>query len=102
MRKMFVFLVLMVTVWETCNGANCNNLNVMDLLSCRSAVTLTKPTNPSPECCKTIKGLSADNIQCVCGFIKVNNGTWVRSFGVDPDRVMHLSALCNISGSVHC
>uniref|UniRef100_A0A803MFW4 Bifunctional inhibitor/plant lipid transfer protein/seed storage helical domain-containing protein n=1 Tax=Chenopodium quinoa TaxID=63459 RepID=A0A803MFW4_CHEQI len=102
MRKVLVFLVVTVTIWRACNAENCTKLNVQELMSCKPAVALKNPTNPSPACCKTVKSQNGEDIKCLCGFIKVYNGTWLRSFGIDPDRCVQLGPLCNISKPVNC
>lgn len=93
MRKVVVFIVMMVAVWGACNGA-CN-LNVQDLMVCKPAVALSNPTNPSPGCCNMVRSLSGNDIQCLCNY-KANQAYLLRSFGVDPDRCTQLPALCNL------
>lgn len=91
--KVAVFLVMMVAIWGACHGA-CN-LNVQDLMTCKSAVSTSNPTDPSPGCCNMVKSLSAEDIQCLCDY-KTNKAYLLRSFGVDPERCTELPALCNL------
>ncbi|KNA05451.1 hypothetical protein SOVF_190250 [Spinacia oleracea] len=85
---------MMVTICVTCN-ADCK-LNVSDLMTCKAAVSLSNPTSPSAACCAIIKGLNADDIQCLCTY-KTNQGGMLRAFGVDPNRCTELPASCGLS-----
>ncbi|XP_021762705.1 putative lipid-transfer protein DIR1 [Chenopodium quinoa] len=94
MRKAVLFLAMMVAISGACNGA-CN-LNVQDLMTCKPAVATSNPTSPSPACCNMVKGLNADDIQCLCNY-KNNQPSLLRAFGVDPNRCTQLPAMCNLS-----
>ncbi|KAL2935736.1 putative lipid-transfer protein DIR1 [Bienertia sinuspersici] len=99
MSKVVVFVVIMVAVWEGCNGA-CN-LNVQELMTCKDAVALSYPANPTPGCCNMISSLSNDDINCLCDY-KTNKPFLLRSFGVDPDRCTQLPKMCGLSVPVNC
>ncbi|KAL2935742.1 putative lipid-transfer protein DIR1 [Bienertia sinuspersici] len=97
---MFVIL-LTVTALRGCNG-DCNNLNVSQLLPCQPAASVRKPTNPSPACCNVINSFNANDVQCLCSFIRFNNGSFLRSFGISPRRCTKLPKLCNVTLPTNC
>lgn len=93
MRKVAVFLVMMVAVWGAASGCK---VHLMDLMSCRSAASVSEPTSPSAACCTKIKSLSDDDIKCLCKY-KYSKSGMLTLLRVDADRAIQLPAICGLT-----
>jgi len=100
-RKVVVFVVALVVVWEACDGFGLCNLQQQDLMACQPAVAKDHPAKPSAGCCKAIKVLTPEDIECLCD-VKNNKPNLLHYFGVDPGRCMQLPGLCEYPVAVNC
>jgi len=88
-----LFAVVMVAA-TTVNGLSICNIPEDDLHSCKPAVDTTNPIDPTDQCCTVVKGLTAEQVKCLCDY-KTTEPSVLWLGGVDPARAMELPGLCN-------
>ncbi|KAK9684805.1 hypothetical protein RND81_10G233900 [Saponaria officinalis] len=98
-KKLVLFLVVMVAVWEVTNGV-CN-LSGMTMFRCMPAVSNDSPTDPSKECCKAVNSLSSSDFQCLCDY-KNNHPGDLQQYGVNATRAAQLPSTCKAKNAIQC
>ncbi|MBA0603740.1 hypothetical protein Gorai_002041 [Gossypium raimondii] len=87
------FVVLMVMVALMVEGSRAMTLCDMNdegLEACKPSVRQPNPVDPSPECCKALKGA---DLPCLCSY---KNSVWLGSFGIDPKLALDLPPKCKL------
>ncbi|KAI4326357.1 hypothetical protein MLD38_031680 [Melastoma candidum] len=66
---------------------------------CKPSIMGPTPADPAPECCKVLTALSAEDLNCLCGY---KSSPLLPALGIDPELVMGTVKKCGITPPEGC
>lgn len=70
------------------------NVPIAGLMACKPCVSGPAGVAPTSECCSA---LAMANWPCLCAY-----KSFMRPYGIDPERAMQLPSKCNLTSPVKC